>query len=103
MAFNRKETIDTHTHTDNHKLLNNGAPTYFSSLYGTFSTIDLSPCDPKITPILQWDKVPSLNGRDHFPILITCISEKNEAPQTQFAKWNLYNADWGTYYTELQN
>lgn len=85
---------------DSNTLLNNGAPTHFSTQHGTFSTIDLTLCDPRITSILHWDIIPSLNGSDHFPAIISNLL-KTDTPQTKPTGWKLKTADWGKFTTEI--
>lgn len=85
---------------DHATLLNNGAPTHFSAQYGTFSTIDLSLCDTKIAANLHWDVIPSLHGSDHFPVVITNLL-KQLSPKPTTIKWDLKNANWPIFTSEL--
>lgn len=88
---------------DNITLLNNGSPTHFSAQYGTFSTIDLTLCDPKIAPNLQWYTLPSLNGSDHFPIIINNLLKTQTPSQIINTKWDLENVNWQPFVLELEN
>lgn len=51
-------------------LLNNGEPTHFSAKNGTFSSIDLTFCDPRLFLKFSWYTLPYLFSGSHFPIII---------------------------------
>lgn len=88
---------------DEVSLLNDGTPTHFSSRQGTFSHIDLTLCDPKITPNLQWHVLPLLYGSDHFPIIVTnTLKLKYTQPTNNTDKWNLDKANWLAYTIETE-
>lgn len=55
-------------------LLNTTQPTYLSSTYGTFSSLDLSLCSSALYNNLDWNVLPDLHGSDHFPIQIKFIN-----------------------------
>lgn len=81
-------------------LLNDGRPTHFSTQYGTFSAIDLTICDRNIASNLNWDIISSLNGSDHFPMLINNLLKINP-PATLINKWKLNDANWELYTSEI--
>lgn len=85
-------------------LLNNGENTRFNSYTGTFSTIDLTFCDPQLAPFFKWQPFAHLYGSDHFPIEISaetlCLGYNNT---TKTPKWNIKHADWTKYTSFLSN
>lgn len=85
---------------ENETILNTGSPTHFSSANGTFSSIDLTICNPDLYPSLTWETLPELYGKDHFPILISYISVNQISPTTSSRpKWHFKKANWETYST----
>lgn len=73
-------------------LLNTTQPTYLSSTYGTFSSLDLSLCSSTIYNNLDWIVLPDLHGSDHFPIQIKFLNSNNSVRTNP--KWLLDKADW---------
>lgn len=81
---------------DENNILNDGRPTHFSSQHGTFSAIDITLCDPIITPRLLWETTETLFGSDHFPILIRNLTKTKQKTTTN-EKWNLNKANWTSF------
>lgn len=76
--------------------------THFCSASGKFSSIDLSFCDPRLTPSLSWEVLPHSYGSDHFPIRISYASDNPVIPDTAIIKWKHEEADWTTF-TDIPN
>lgn len=83
-------------------ILNSNSPTHFSASTGGFSNIDLTICDPKIAPNLQWETLPTLYGSDHFPIKIQNCLQNNEKSIPNKSKWDLKNANWDLFEETLK-
>lgn len=109
--FNAHNPLWNGTHTDQRgkvledilehtTLINNNKPTHFSSQYGTFSTIDLTICDPRIAPNIHWDTTNSLYGSDHYPLIITNLL-KQKPISTNNKRWKLKTANWQTFTEEM--
>lgn len=66
----------------------------------TFSRIDLTICEPKIAPNLQWDTEIQLYGSDHFPLIINNLTKHKTVPNIT-KKWKISHANWEIYAEEL--
>lgn len=73
-------------------LLNDGEKTRFNSYTGESSALDLSLCDPVLSPSLSWEVLPYLYGSDHHPIKIS--NNNYNADSVPTPKWRLNKADW---------
>ena len=71
--------------------LNDGSPTHESG-----TSIDLTICNPNITPILTWTVLDSLLSSDHHPIMISTINQNNNDVQ-QRPRYNYKKANWDSY------
>ena len=69
-------------------------PTYFSKSHGKFSSIDLSICSSSIVDCFEWDVTNDLYTSDHFPVIISYLSDN---PKPQERKFNFSRADWNKY------
>ncbi|XP_073979064.1 uncharacterized protein [Rhodnius prolixus] len=75
--------------------LNTGRPTYVSSSFGTFSSIDLSIASPAIATRYEWSVLDDTYGSDHFPVYLHFL---NRLPcQFRPARWLTKKADWNNY------
>lgn len=77
-------------------LLNNGAPTHFSTRFGSFSAIDLTICTSDIVHVLDWNQINNLYGSDHYPLLIKYTSS-NSFNQVKIERWIYKIADWDKF------
>ena len=77
-------------------IFNDGSSTYLHPGYGTFSSIDLSICDPSILLDYSWSVHHDLCGSDHFPIILKNLFQTSEErlPRYKFDK-----ADWSKFQT----
>ncbi|KAL5008969.1 hypothetical protein ScPMuIL_014550, partial [Solemya velum] len=77
-------------------LFNNKTSTYLHPASGSYTSIDLSICDPSVFLDFTWRVDDDLHGSDHFPIILdtTGPNQPDRAP-----RWNLPKADW----TKFQN
>ena len=71
--------------------LNDGSPTHESG-----TSIDLSICNPNLTPMLTWTALDSLLCSDHHPIMISAINQNNSNVQPR-PRYNYKKADWDNY------
>lgn len=71
--------------------LNDGRSTHESG-----SCIDLSICDPSLTPFMEWNVLPSVLSSDHNPILSTIITRNADQP-TAKSRYNIKKAKWFEY------
>lgn len=78
-------------------LLNDYSPTHFCARSGNFSNIDLTFCDPRITPDLTWNVINCLYTSDHFPIQINHILTDQTTPPPHSETWNIKKIDWELY------
>ena len=72
-------------------LLNDKFSTYLHPATGSYSSLDLTICSPKIFPDLKWKVVDDLHGSDHFPIQ---VSEVGPSVQQRPQRWKLHKANW---------
>lgn len=79
-------------------ILNTGEHTHFNISAGTFSSIDLSLCDPSTAPLLNWFTLDSLYDSDHFPIIIT---DNKSQPSDNLIKWRISNANWELFREDI--
>lgn len=70
-------------------LLNDHTPTHFCARSGNFSNIDLTFCDPRITPDLTWNVINCLYTSDHFPIQLNHILINQTTPPPHCETWNI--------------
>ncbi|XP_072403161.1 uncharacterized protein [Diabrotica undecimpunctata] len=98
-TFGRGKTVEAVLSCNNTCLMNSGASTYFNIASGTYSSIDLSICDPKSADSLSWYTLDSLYDSNHFPIVIT-NSNKNFCTIT---KWNIATADWNNFQASAED
>jgi hypothetical protein len=70
-------------------LLNNKSATYLHPATGTYSSIDLSICDPSLFLDFNWQVYDDLCGSDHFPIL---LQSAVAAPDAGVSRWKLNKA-----------
>lgn len=83
---------------DNLKLLNNGSETHLCTRTGNFSFIDLTFCDPTLTPILNWEVISYIYGSDYFPIHTTTpIETITRTIDPIFSRRKHETADWQTF------
>ena len=75
-------------------LNNNELSTYYSKTHGTFSAIDVSLCSPTIIDRFEWHVSDDLYSSDHFPILISFLSNN---PEPHNPRYNIHKADWEKY------
>ena len=73
---------------------NDGSSTYLHPGHGTFSSIDLSICDPALFLDFEWKVLEDSHGSDHFPIVLTSVQGSREAVQP---RWKLDKADWSSF------
>ena len=66
-------------------LLNDKSSTYLHPATGSYSSLDLTICSPKIFPDLKWKVV------DDFPIQ---VSEVGPSVQQRPQRWKLHKANW---------
>lgn len=92
--------IETILEQLNLNLLNDGQNTRFDSKTGESSAIDLSLCDPPLSPLLTWDVLPHLFDSDHFPIIIINEPKSNPNP---IERWKLKNANWSQFQELVEN
>ncbi|XP_072375498.1 uncharacterized protein [Diabrotica undecimpunctata] len=81
--------------------LNDGSPTRFNINTGNSSAIDLSLCDPALTPRLFWEVLQYTYGSDHHPIVI-----KNSMALTHdvfIPRWKTETADWLKFENYIDN
>ncbi|XP_072401022.1 uncharacterized protein [Diabrotica undecimpunctata] len=79
----------------NLSVLNDSRPTRFNIQNGESSCIDLTICEPGLTPQLTWDRLDFLYNSDHYPLFIH--NNKNQGGQTFTPKWNLKNPNWNLF------
>lgn len=95
----RGDIVEDFLDQSNLVTLNSGEKTRFNSTTGEFSAIDLSICDPVLSPHLTWTVEDYLYGSDHYPINITNFSQLKSST-THRNKWSIKNANWYKF-TEL--
>ncbi|XP_072394956.1 uncharacterized protein [Diabrotica undecimpunctata] len=81
--------------------LNDGSPTRFNINTGNSSAINLSLCDPALTPRLFWEVLQYTYGSDHHPIVI-----KNSMALTHdvfIPRWKTETADWLKFENYIEN
>lgn len=86
-------------------ILNTGKPTRFNAANGSFSTIDLSLCDPTLAPYFQWSPYDYLFGSDHYPLKIQCelelLPHSHKPPELSF-QWNIKRANWEGFAADIE-
>lgn len=75
-------------------LLNTPAHTHLHSGHGTYTTIDLTLCEPELLLEFSWKVWDDLCGSDHFPIVIT-PERPHWSEKTRY--WKLSKADWPSF------
>ena len=75
------------------------SPTYYSRTHNSFSSIDLSICSNSITHQLEWSISDDDFSSDHYPIIISLITNNNPNSTQRF---NTEKANWPLF-TELTN
>ena len=70
-------------------ILNDGSSTYIHPATGSTSTLDLSICGPSLVLDYEWNIHEDLCGSDHFPIILTSNTVKEEAAPN---RWNFKKA-----------
>ena len=75
-------------------LLNNKQHTYVHPATGSFSSIDLSLCDPSLFLDLSWSVHNDQCGSDHFPII---IQQSIRTPTGNPQRWKLLKAKWDDF------
>lgn len=97
----RGKMIEQLIHKENIVILNEGNHTRLDSGSGTFTAIDLSLCDPKLAPNINWEVIEDQHDSDHFPIKLTIRNNKTGDTQstTQQPKWNFKAANWDLFRT----
>jgi len=78
---------------DNHRLclFNDKSKTYLHPATGSYSSLDLTLCDPSLLLDFTWRVGDDLCGSDHFPIFL----HSNGPPtRERTQRWKLHKADW---------
>lgn len=75
-------------------IMNDGAPTHFSSAYGSLTNIDLTICSPETAGQYQWSVMEDCYGSDHFPTSLELLTWSNTKNKKAF---NYKKADWTLY------
>lgn len=83
-------------------LLNSTQPTHHNISNGSFSSIDLSICEPSLADHLEWNVLEELYSSDHFPITIN-IENNYSITQTSSNRWKYKKADWNKYKSTINN
>ena len=72
-------------------LQNDKSSTYLHPTTGSYSSLDLTICSPRIFPDFNWKVFDDLHGSDHFPIQ---VSEVGPSVQQRPQRWKLHKANW---------
>ena len=75
-------------------IFNDGSSTFLHSGNGTYSSIDLSICDPSLLLDFSWQVHDDLCGSDHFPIILKDLFGE---PEQRIPRYKLEKADWQTF------
>lgn len=76
--------------------LNSQKPTHFNASNASFSSIDLTICDPTIADSIEWNALEDLYDSDHFPITINVENSSTNIPIHR-PRWKFQKADWDLY------
>ena len=91
---NRGEVIEDFINTNNLCVFNDGSMTFFHSSGNSYSSIDLSVCDPNLFLDYEWKVLDDTHGSDHFPILLKPL----QPGQTSYApRWKFSKAHWNNF------
>lgn len=74
--------------------LNQGEPTYRSSIHASYSAIDLSLASDQVAHHFDWAVLDERFSSDHYPVLLQHIGEQMVM---QMPQYNISKADWPTY------
>ena len=78
-------------------ILNDGTPTFYSSINLSPSYLDLTIIDSNLYTEFTWNVMDENCGSDHQPILLTTRSKNTSEIQE---KWNFHKADWNKFQIE---
>ncbi|VDI50079.1 Hypothetical predicted protein [Mytilus galloprovincialis] len=85
-------------------IFNDGSNTYLHPGNGSYSSIDITICDPSLLLDYSWRVHDDLCGSDHFPIVLEHFFN---SAQQRVPRWKLDKADWSLFEnlcrTELQS
>ena len=77
--------------------LNDGSPTYLSSTYRTFSSIDLAIVTPLLASWFQFTVEDDPQFSDHFPFKLHPTFRQPLLPPPMVPSWSLKRADWDKF------
>ena len=80
-------------------ILNSDGPTYHRLYDNSTSIIDLALTNPRQTLKYTWQRLNSLHGSDHYPVLITREGRK-KVPRP--IKWKVQEANWCVFTQYLE-
>jgi ribonuclease HI len=75
--------------------LNGGQPTFERLNPPSSTCIDISFSTSTILHRFHWQRLPSLHGSDHYPILVTSAQQQTVLPPPP--KWNYARANWPSF------
>lgn len=80
-------------------IMNNKAPTHFSSAQGTYSSIDLTLASPSLARKFKWFPHQDLCSSDHFPLIIAPLEKtklklvNNQMLKVKNVNWEVFNSN----------
>ncbi|XP_063436487.1 uncharacterized protein LOC134717918 [Mytilus trossulus] len=75
-------------------IFNDGSNTYLHPGNGSYSSIDITICDPSLLLDYSWRVHDDLCGSDHFPIVLEHLFN---SAQQRVPRWKLDKADWSLF------
>ncbi|VDI64455.1 Hypothetical predicted protein [Mytilus galloprovincialis] len=75
-------------------IFNDGSNTYLHPGNGSYSSIDITICDPSLLLDYSWRVHDDLCGSDHFPIVLEHLFT---SAQQRVPRWKLDKADWSLF------
>ncbi|VDI34884.1 Hypothetical predicted protein [Mytilus galloprovincialis] len=75
-------------------IFNDGSNTYLDPGNGSYSSIDITICDPSLLLDYAWRVHDDLCGSDHFPIVLEHLFT---SAQQRVPRWKLDKADWSLF------
>ena len=75
-------------------IFNDGSNTYLHPGNGSYSSIDITICDPSLLLDYSWRVHDDLCGSDHFPIVLEHFFN---SAQQRVPRWKLDKADWSLF------
>jgi ribonuclease HI len=81
-------------------ILNDGTPTRYDEMHGTWTAIDLTLATTSLAPDMQWQVHDDSWGSDHMPIISHIgLPPALEEEQTRAPTWNFAKANWPLFHS----